>query len=65
METTDFGKQVKKRLVDMEKTQKWLIEKVKEKTGMFFDDGYIYKILTGKRSAPKITASIKEILELE
>ena len=60
----DFGKTVKKRLVDLDKTQKWLMEQIAEKTGLYIDDFYLYKILTGQRNAPKITAAIMEILNL-
>lgn len=34
------------------------------KRGMFMDSGYMYKILTGQRSAPKIVQAIREILDL-
>ena len=61
---TEFGKTVKKRLIDIGKSQEWLIAQVRENTGLFLDNGYIYKILTGKRNAPKIVDAIKEILEL-
>lgn len=60
----DFGKTVKKRLVDLDKTQKWLMEQIAEKTGLYIDGFYLYKILTGQRNAPKITAAIMEILDL-
>jgi hypothetical protein len=49
----------------MGKEQKWLEEAVSEKTGLYVDNGYFYKILTGKRSAPKIVAAICEILNIE
>ena len=49
--TTDFGKAVKIRLVEMEKTQEWLIEQVKTKTGDFFDSSYLHRILAGKMPA--------------
>lgn len=61
---TVFGKEVKKRLVDIGRPQEWLIERVHQKTDMFFDRGYLYKILTGQRSAPKVIQAIREILEL-
>lgn len=48
MATTDFGKAVKIRLIEMEKDQTWLIEQVKERTGDYFDSSYLYKLLTGK-----------------
>ena len=61
---TEFGKEIKKRLVDLEKTQVWLIRGVKERTGLYFDDSYLYKIQTGQLSTPKIVQAIREILNL-
>jgi hypothetical protein len=48
----------------MGKEQKWLEEAVSEKTGLFVDNGYMYKILTGQRNAPKIVAAICEMLNI-
>ena len=62
---TDFGLHVKTKLLQMGKEQKWLEEAVSEKTGLFVDSGYMYKILTGQRSAPKIVAAICEILSIQ
>ena len=62
---TDFGLCVKTELLRMGKEQKWLEQAVSEKTGLRVDNGYMYKILTGKRNAPKIVAAIKEILNIE
>ena len=50
---TVFGKEVKKKLVDIGQSQAWLMDKINGKTGLFIDSGYMYKILTGKRNAPK------------
>lgn len=61
---TAFGKQIKKRLVDVGEAQVWLIAQVKDKTGLYFDDGYLYKIMTGKLATPKILRAIRETLEL-
>ena len=61
---TDFGLCVKTELLRMGKEQLWLYEKIKERTGLYVDSGYMYKILTGQRSAPKIVAAIREILNL-
>ena len=61
---TDFGLCVKTKLLQMGKEQKWLEEAVSEKTGLYVDNGYMYKILTGQRSAPKIVAAICEILNI-
>lgn len=63
--TSDFGKEVKIRLVEMEKSQAWLIEQVKEKTGLYFDDSYLWKINAGMIATPSIVAAIREILSME
>ena len=62
---SDFGLCVKTKLLQIGKEQKWLEEAVSEKTGLFVDSGYMYKILTGQRNAPKIVAAIREILNLK
>ena len=62
---SDFGLCVKTELLRTGKEQKWLEEAVSEKTGLFVDSGYMYKILTGQRNAPKIVAAIREILNIQ
>ena len=61
---SDFGLTVKTELLRTGKNQEWLINEVAKRTGLFVDGGYIYKILTGQRNAPKIVASIREILDI-
>lgn len=61
---SDFGLAVKTKLLQLGRDQKWLETVVSEKTGLYVDSGYMYKILTGQRSAPKIVAAIREILEI-
>lgn len=62
---TEFGKQVKIKLIQMDKPQKWLNEEVVKRTGLYFDDSYLHRIVTGKNSNPKIVSAIKEILDIE
>lgn len=62
---SDFGLSVKTELLRQGKEQKWLEEAVSEKTGLFVDNGYMYKILTGQRNAPKIVDAICEILSIK
>lgn len=62
---SDFGMRVKIKLLQIGKNQKWLEEAITKKTGLFVDGGYMYKILTGQRNAPKIVAAICEILNIE
>lgn len=61
---TPFGLCVKTELLKRGKSQKWLEEEVSNRYGMYVDSGYMYKILTGQRNAPKIVQAIREILEL-
>ena len=62
---TEFGKQVKIKLIQMDKPHKWLNEEVIKRTGLYFDDSYLHRIVTGKNSNPKIVSAIKEILSIE
>lgn len=62
---SDFGLTVKTELLRRGKEQKWLEEAITEATGLYVDGGYMYKILTGQRNAPKVVAAIREVLELE
>ena len=62
---SDFGLSVKTQLLQIGKDQKWLEKAVAEKTGLYVDRGYLYKILTGQRNAPKIVAAICEILNIQ
>lgn len=61
---TAFGKDIKKTLIDLGKPQRWLIDEVRERTGLYFDDSYMYKIQTGKLATPKIVQAICEVLDL-
>ena len=63
--TTEFGKTIEKKLIDLERPQNWLIEQVRAQTGLYFDSSYLYKIKTGKLATPKIGRAIREILGLE
>lgn len=62
---SDWGLCVKTELLRLGKDQKWLEGQVAEKTGLFVDNGYMYKILTGQRNAPKVVSAICEILNIE
>jgi hypothetical protein len=62
---TDFGLCVKTELLRRGKDQKWLEEEVSQRTGLFVDNSYMYKILTGQRNAPKIVTAICEVLGIE
>lgn len=60
---TEFGLCVKTELLRRGLKQKWLIEELRRR-GMYADSGYLYKIFTGERHAPKVVEAIRDILEL-
>ena len=62
---SEFGKDISKRLIDLSKPQTWLIEEVRNKTGLYFDDSYMYKIKTGQLSTHKIVQAICENLDIQ
>ncbi len=61
---TEFGLCVKTKLLHRGMSQKWLEDEISKRTGLTVDNGYMYKILTGQRNAPKIVKAICEILEI-
>lgn len=65
-EYTSLGLAVKTKLLTSPiKTQAQLAKEVSQETGLFVDDAYLSRILTGQRSAPKVIASICKILGIE
>ena len=64
MVSTEFKKKVKHRLIDLEKTQSWLIQEIRDKTGLYVDSSYLSKIFAGKNNGHKIIAAIREILQI-
>lgn len=60
----DFGKEIGHALVEFNQPKEWLIQEVRKDTGLYFDRSYLHKIETGELSTPKITASIRKILNL-
>lgn len=61
---TNFGKTVRKRLIDLDKTQDWLAAQV-EGTGIPCEKTYLSKILNGARKGKQVKAAIEKILDLE
>jgi len=62
---TDFGKAVKKRLIDIDKSQTWLNEQIAKETGMFCDSSRLAKILSGAQNSAAIEGAIRNILQLK
>lgn len=65
MQTTSYGKAIKKKLIDLDKTQVWLMREITERTGLFIDSSYLNRICSGKANSARIKAAINEILELD
>lgn len=63
-EPTEFGKQVKCRLIELNKTQAWLIRQLRAKTGKYMDSSLLNKILTGQINNPNWIKSINNLLDL-
>lgn len=62
---SEFGKSIKVRLIELSKTQSWLIEELK--TGlpdMYIDCSLLHKILIGKVSSGKVIDEIHSILKI-
>lgn len=62
---SSFGKEVRVKLLEIERTNKWLAEEVNKKTGLFCDSAYLSKVLKGDRNPPRIIEAIQEILNME
>ena len=60
-----FGKEVRIRLITMDRTQSWLMDEIRERTGLYMDSSYLSKVLKGEKNPPKVINAIKEILEME
>ena len=64
-ELTEYGRQVKKKLIDLGKTQEWLIEKINDiNPQVFVDSSVLRKIFTGENKKSGLVAIINSILEL-
>lgn len=65
VELNDFGIKVKKRLIDLQRTQNWLINEVRISTGMFMDNGYLQKLMTGRATSAHMCAVILDVLGMQ
>ena len=61
---TVFGLAVKNKLLELPNTQAWLASEVSAKSGLKVDSAYLSKILTGKRSSPRVRQAVCDLLGL-
>ncbi len=64
-ELCPFGLKIAHALVDINQPNIWLINEVKKDTGLYFDNSYLHKIMTGDLATPSIVVSITKILSIE
>jgi hypothetical protein len=64
MELEEFKKQVRKALIDRDKTTGWLVEEINAATGKKFDTGYLSKVLNGQRKSRRVIVEAGRILGL-
>lgn len=64
-EPTALGRAIRRRLKELGKTQMWLEEQVEDRTGLYFDNGYLWRIIVGELTTPRIVRAICEILDIE
>lgn len=63
---TDYGLDIKTRLLKLNKTQNWLIEEVKKiLPEKYLDTSNLYKIMTGKICSPEIMEAINQVLDIK
>ena len=62
---TPYGAKIRGLLLEKGQTLSSLANEVSERTGLYVDQQYLYKIFTGDRNAPKVVAAINEILGIE
>lgn len=60
-----FGKEMRKKLIDIDHSTAWLCEEVTKRTGLYCDTSYISKIVRGERTAKNVVDAIREILEIK
>lgn len=59
---TEYGVEVKVKLMKLNKTQKWLIEEVKKLLPeTYLDSSNLYKIMTGEIKSIKIETAINQV----
>jgi hypothetical protein len=61
---TDFGVTISKRLLDMNRTQAWLIDALRAATGQYVDTSLMHKLKTGKVKSASLQKAILKILDI-
>lgn len=59
---TAYGREIRKQLIDMGKSEGWLVGEIKERTDKFIDQRYLSAVLNGKRQCRWMVREINEVL---
>ena len=62
---TPYGKEVKHRLIELDRTNGWLIEEVNKRREPKIDTSFMSKVLNGKVKNSRMTVIIDQILHEE
>lgn len=62
---TEYGMEIKVRLLKLNKNQNWLIEEVKKLLpNKYLDTSNLYKIMTGEINSKDIQSAINQVLDI-
>lgn len=61
----EFRKEVRKALIDRDKSTGWLVNEINAATGCHYDTGYLSKVLNGRRKSEQIVSECCRILNLK
>ena len=66
MQLSSFGKSVTHRLIDLDKTNDWLIREIKARSESYMDSSFLARLMSGRAtSAPKMKLIDKILTEEE
>ena len=60
---TVYGRKTKRKMRRANLSMNELARLVSDKSGLYCDSQYLYKIFTGQRKAPKIVEAVNEVLD--
>ncbi|MCI1966315.1 MAG: XRE family transcriptional regulator [Oscillospiraceae bacterium] len=61
----ELGQKIEIALIKLNRPNTWLIARVTEDTGLYFDRSYLHKVKTGQIATPSIVESICKILKIK
>jgi uncharacterized membrane protein YcaP (DUF421 family) len=64
-ELTEFGKTIKIRLLELQRTQKWLIAELNRLNVLKVDSSFLNKVMTGQVKKSRMEELICEVLSIQ